>query len=313
MVRAGRRLTGPASPRGLLRRRGALVSRFWLLALLVAACDCGPAGDDSGTTSQPLSGTPATRLLDRSDDGRRELLGTPLPAPEDADALLVHQVEYRVDGRVQPWPHPVPIQDARFLPDGTVAAVDAEAKLVIVNPATAEVQLLAEEVSAGLDASAACGCLVSLTGGYPAGTLTVRELKTREVRLAHDGFAPAWSPVLSPKGDSLVVVSSRSGLPALWLVPLDGSPPRILTNAAADPARPDDLVPFPEEPDRPVWTGDLLVFRTRGAVHAIGLDGRVRWSRPALGVPRLNPGGESISFGSRQFPVRELLRDGGPR
>lgn len=278
-----------------------------LLLVLLAGCTSRPdeSLDEIAAMAQPLSAH--ERVLDVSPDGRGALVGVARPVPADADPMLVLDVVWRRPDRAQPLPWP--LRDARFVAADRAVIVDPDSRLLLADLARGTTQLLDAPVAAGLDFASACRCVAYMRGESPETAPAIVRLDTFETRTLDGEFAPAWLPALAPDGQSLVLTSARTGVPAIWRLPLDGGAAAQLTNVgAADPLR---LAPFPEGVDRPVHTGDLVLFRFRGAVVATGLDGTVRWTKDALGAPRRV--GDRVGFdGARGSFSSDALRRGPP-
>lgn len=296
----------PLTPRAPGRRiRGGALIGASALAFLAACTSRTPEPADA-LASAAFALSSAETLLDLAPDGRSALVGLPHPVPPDADPMRLLDVSWRTARGATPLTLG-PVRDARFIAADRAVFVDEASRLLVAALPSGEPVVLDAPVEAGLDFAPACGCVVYMRGESPFAEPAIVTLASGESRAFAEEFAPAWLPTLAPDGRSVLLVSARTGVPAFWRLPLDGGPARQLTNVgAADPLR---LTPFPEGPARPVHAGTLVLFESQGRVHALGLDdGVVRWSRPALGTPRVVSGRVRFDGSPRTFSPDALLR-----
>ncbi|GMV40565.1 MAG: hypothetical protein AMXMBFR64_22810 [Myxococcales bacterium] len=247
------------------------------LALLGGCKDSPPTTDQAPTTTTGALTAPAERplpafaglLLDV--DGDRILVGTPLPAPENADPMMEMTVRLLVRGVPTPWPlDDRPLSHARLLPGGALG-ITMRGDLVV---ADATVTRVDGEAIGPVGASADGRTLVYCKGEAPSlevwradydGGWTTRPVTT--------AMAPTWSPAVS--GDSVVYASAHSGVAALWRA--DGGAPRQLTNrdVTFTPGQAPHLDPFPASLTPTLFDGDRIVFEGEQGVVVMTGEGRV--------------------------------------
>ena len=276
--------------------------RVCLVGLLAWSCRCGP-DDAVNMTPESLSGNEANSSAALTADGSRLffdasaghlLEGSLLPAPEDADPAPVSSL--LLDGK----PTGRLVLDARFVPwePSTLLVIDAQGRLSLgeADPPV----VLAKDVQPGFDLSPACRCAVFVRGEADQGVLMRLGLDDRKVTILSDDVSPVWLPAVSPDGSEVAFVSGRDGEAAIWRMPLSGGAPRRWTDAGQ---------PFPEGPDRMLFTESGLLFAQAGVVHHLDERGHVT-SRAGLAAPRWAERPRIVSFGQgRPMGVKEAITE----
>lgn len=250
--------------------------------------------------------------------------------PPASDVRPAYEIRYlaRTPGAA-PVPLGTSLADAAFIQAGRplAALIHVSGELVLLDPdRPAERAVLDRDVSPGLGISPSGASLVYAKGQLPefdiwrldldTGGASLPSPKAPPARLTHDD-APDVLPAFSPDGERIAWVSSRTGVPSIWLMARDGSSSRQLTNIglrpdrALDPAR---LLPSPERRSPPLWGAGLLVFESGDGVHAIAEStAALAWSLPgASGLGWLVPGEEiAVETAPRSFAAVRLAAKGG--
>jgi hypothetical protein len=170
------------------------------------------------------------------------------------------------------------------------------------------------QVQPGFDVSAACRCVVYARGDLGEGDLVRASLEGGDPVVVSKA-GPAWLPVISPDGARVIFASSASGFPSWWIVSMDGSGARQLTNVAASSV--DDLSPVAEGPERPVWIGEVVAFVNGSTTFAISAEGRELMWNGDFHRPRWRMRGETLSFerhapASVEATLREAVKEVAP-
>ncbi|MCA9517185.1 MAG: hypothetical protein KC635_19725 [Myxococcales bacterium] len=275
----------------------------------------GPAVSAAALSGRPLALGDREVLLDG--DGERLFIGVLEPAPPNADPPL--RMRARLvdeDGEAIPWEfRGLVIDRVRFTRGGGALMLSTRGDLwwVALPPKGGE-EVIDSGVVGAVGASLDGETLVYTKGEEP--DLEVYRLApdARESKRVAEGFAPAWSPGVSPDGRVVYVVSGRTGYPAWWRL-ADGEEPVQLTNVGVKfvPGEPPPpLAPFAAGLG-PTLVGErLVIFEGRGAVHVMTTDGRLVktladarapfWERPGAVVGYLDTAAGAV----RSLDLAEL-------
>ncbi|MCC7540050.1 MAG: PD40 domain-containing protein [Deltaproteobacteria bacterium] len=240
-----------------------------LVALTLVSCASGNDSPPSAASSALANVAPAEAVdvveLDRRADGI-VLLGSVLPAPENADPDRVVEIAVQVPDGIgaAAWPalDGRRALDARFLGDGSIAVLDTDHALRIATTAGHWLDL---DVDVEGPLSVAGTEIVYVRGEMPDLEVARADAATGVVETLTHGMAPAWSPAISSDGRAIVFVSGRSGSPRLYRwVENEGS--ALLPHASR----------FPTSPRAPRLVGSMLSFEDETGPATVDLaTGRV--------------------------------------
>jgi hypothetical protein len=213
-------------------------------------------------------------------DADRVLIGTPLPAPPNSDVPLRMTVRLIVRGAEKKWPAGT-VASARLLSHGRLLGVSPEGDLTVWDHGRPTV--VDHGVIGAVGASADGRHLVYCKGVPP--DLEVWRADDGHPRAVTKDMAPTWSPAVEGDGSTVIFVSAKTGVPALWRVDRDGAP-RQITNrdVKTTPGQAPVLTPFPDSMTAPLLFGGLFVFESTGTVHVFWADGR-----PVKSLPGASP------------------------
>lgn len=247
-------------------------------------------------------------LIDLRADGAA-IWGRPRPAPARATALPLFDAWLATEagGEVALPVVDGAVRDARLGPAGTswIALLDRDHVLWLWDPGNRERLEVTADGFPGMSFSRDGRTLVYAAGPRPVLDLFVFDLERRASRQVTDFGAPLALPAFDDSGETIVFASAFRGVPALWLVRVDGTGLRQLTNreiTAADFRAGHMGVPMPEGLRPPLWRKAELVFEAEGAVFGVSEDGDLRWTVERADLPHFGRDG--------RLWVRT---DGGPR
>jgi hypothetical protein len=250
------------------------------------------AGDAPGS-APALRLAPDEHLVDLRDDGAA-LVGREEPVPENADPLRLLRLLWIEAGVARPWTYDgVPVQAARFGPDGGVWVATRERQLVWLSAPGAEPETRDEDVLAPLSVSVDRRVVAYARGVVPELEIARAEHGVGRAAALTRGLAPAWAPALSADGRRIRFVSAAEGAPALYEVSLNAGV-RLLLG-------PDRLPGFPVGPDAPVWRRSGLAFAGPDGPVELALDDDAERVASAGAPPplRRRPGRAIESGGQR--------------
>lgn len=222
----------------------------------------------------PLAARAQKVVLDA--DGDRVLIGEILPAAPNSDPALKLQLHLEqggrrltsaLDGRV--------LSFARLLPGGRFLGVTPEGRLFSAKLKDgSDEKTIDERVQGAVSASPDGRHLAYCKADGEDRIEVFRADDGRPSRVTTE-MQPTWSPAVSPDGRTVVFVSARTGVPALWQVRAAG-PARQLTNVGvvSRPGVTPVLSPFPDALTAPLVAKDRIVFEARGAVHLLDGNGK---------------------------------------
>ena len=230
--------------------------------------------------------------------------------------------EALIDAALSPAPgHAVAIVTAAgklllWRPDGESAVLDRAAKPGLSFSADGSKLAYAKGVAPELDVYIvdlpSRGGAAERTARQHSGSDRGAELRSARQITQHDG--PDYLPALSRDGRRVLFVSSRRGLPSLWLTTSDGSEPRQVTPGAHDPARPAAArrVSSPDGRAAPLWGKGFIVFFDGKGVSAVSdSTGELLTHHTGARHPHWLRFGEEVAFevGSGTFKAARLTKE----
>lgn len=248
---------------------------------------------------------PGEHLVDRRDDGAA-LVGREEPVPENADPLRLLRLRWVQAGVTRSWAYDgVPVQTARFGPDGGLWVATRERHLVWLSAPDAAPESRDEDVLAPLSVSADRRAVAYARGVVPELEIARAGHGGGRAAALSRGLAPAWAPALSPDGRRVRFMSAAEGAPALYEVSPEAGA-RLLLG-------PDRLPGFPVGPDAPVWRpGGLAFVGPDGPVELV-LDDDAERVVSAGAAPTLRRrAGRAIESGPRRLEL-VVAEDGAVR
>jgi hypothetical protein len=272
------------------------------LTLMLTACSPERAPTPPARLA-PLSARAADELvLDVSARGD-VLLGRVLPVPAQSDADRTLRVRMVTSNGQRRWGFgDTPVIEARFVPRGeALLVITTTHELVRLDGPEAAPRVIDQHVFGPLSLDALGRAAVYTRGEMPELQVVRADLATGETRALAPSLVPAWCPTLAGDGREVITVASPEGTPGLWRIRPDAPPARW--DLPADTA-------LPTGPSAPVVFGDMLVYESDGALHALGFDGTRRRSLPGVGLPVLTVGSPALlAHDARHQPVTLLPRD----
>lgn len=139
----------------------------------------------------------------------------------------------------------------------------------------------------------------------------VLDLRTRKERQLTRKSGHHSQPVISPDGDRILFVSTRTGVGSLWLLDLRTKSEMQVTNQGLKPGRgrPDSFVPLPCCGGGPLWSySDKLVWPSEDGIWALDLNTKAaRKIHNERGSVRWVVEGQEVAIESERGMVRKRV------
>lgn len=272
------------------------------LTLLLSACSQERAPAPVARLA-PRSARAADELVLDVSAGGDALLARVLPAPENSDADRTLRVRLVTSNGQRRWRFgDAAVIEARFVPRSeALLVITTTHELVRLDGPEAAPRVIDQRVFGPLSLDALGRAVVYTRGEMPELQVVRADLATGETRALAPTLVPAWCPTLAGDGREVITVASPEGTPGLWRIRPDAPPARW--ELPADTA-------LPTGPSAPVVFGDMLVYESDGALHALGFDGVRRRALPGVSLPVLTVGAPALlAHDARHQPVTLLPRD----
>ncbi len=267
-----------------------ILLRTMILSGVFLVCACEQTQEMSGET-------PATQVQElelQQTDGRQvlsihpkfgTLFGADEPALENADHARVMAVTLEMEGDRKAILDG--LQDAKFLPDGSILAVTRSGDLVHIQ--NGETISLENNVSGPL--SLAGDSVAYLIGEMGAYVPVVRNLATGARSEVASELAPGWQVALSESGKEMLFVSAHTNETTLVKVSVPAM--TVLEETKVE------VVPV--GPAAPVWRGDIFLFESE--------EGLVRFHLPTQTWTSLGGNRPLVATDGQIFVHDNGLRD----
>lgn len=228
-----------------------------------AGVETREAGLRATATALPLADLPPLErgevLLDAHPKSGA-IVGVVEDAPENSDAFRILRAVVIANGERTDLLDGV--QDARFMPDGSIVAISRRNELVRMHGA--EQELLASDAVGTL--SAAGSRVAFMQGdGMPDYQVVAIDVETGERWESSPTLMPSWSPVLSDDGAQLLFASGHTGVSTMVRGTLDGKLEVVEEFPTETP---------PVGPNAPVWLGDEVIFESEKGTRRMQLPSR---------------------------------------
>ncbi|MEI8256275.1 MAG: hypothetical protein WCJ30_11445 [Deltaproteobacteria bacterium] len=205
------------------------------------------------------------------------IVGRVEPAPEDSDADRVLTIRWLTGSGARSWRFGgTQALEARFVPrSSAVLVVTVQHTLVRLDRADAEGAVIDHDVLGPLSMDDAGRWVVYTRGEMAAYEVMRAEIATGRTEQMAPDLVPAWCPAITPDGQSVVVVASSGGRPALF---------RLRQGQPAERWGVPENIPLPTGPAAPLWVDGTFVYESDGALHSLRPDGTHVYL-PGLGLP----------------------------
>lgn len=237
--------------------------RFLVLTGCLALAGC------PSKTPEPLERTAVAlsageRVIDARGDAT--LVARELPPKPDSDGVRSLVVRW-VHGSqsIALSTEDRPLADAK-LTDGAVVVL---AKDGVLSRVGGETRIIDRDAYGPIAVHA--GKVAYVRGEQPDLEVMLAEIDRGSPRALAPAWKPAWSPAIADDG-AVIFVTGRSGGLELARSKLGEATRSLVINPEL----------APEGPIGPIVLGDELMFERDGLVHVVGLDGRLRRTKPGV-------------------------------
>ncbi len=253
-----------------------MLRRSLPLAVILTSCSFEPIAAHTGAREPLDHRAPDEIVLDLAANNEA-IVGRVEPVPEESDADRVLTIRWLTSSGARSWRYAgSQALEARFVPHSTaLLVVTAQHTLVRVDRADAEAVVLDRDVLGPLSIDEAGRWVVYTRGEMAAYEVMRAEIGTGTTEQMAPDLVPAWCPAITPDGQTVVVVASSDGRPALFRL-RQGQPPQ---RWVVPPG-----TPLPTGPTAPVWVDSTLVYESDGALQSLRPDGTYV-TLPGLSLP----------------------------
>jgi hypothetical protein len=185
------------------------------------------------------------------------------------------------------------LQDAKFLPDGSILAVTRSSDLVQVK--NGETTILENSVSGPLSLTG--GMVAYLIGAMGAYVPVVRNLSTGSRGEVARDYAPGWQVVLSESGKEMLFVSAHTNETTLVRV-------SVPAMTVLDEIK---MEVVPVGPAAPIWRGDILLFETEEGLLRFELSTQT-WTMLSGNRPLVSTDGRVFVHDNGLRDITEVVR-----